>query len=69
MAHGECRGLGTDFGDDVARACADAAARSTMLNDEGVDFVRAMWSGQPFHHDGPHYWLRLHHGSDRMRAR
>jgi alkanesulfonate monooxygenase SsuD/methylene tetrahydromethanopterin reductase-like flavin-dependent oxidoreductase (luciferase family) len=37
-------------------------ARSARY-DEGLEVVRAVWSGQPFHHDGPQYQVDLGNGA------
>jgi len=53
-------GLGSDESGDFSRfgEPTDLAARSALL-DEGLDVVRAMWSGQPIHHEGPHHQISL----------
>ncbi|HUR47934.1 MAG TPA: LLM class flavin-dependent oxidoreductase [Acidimicrobiales bacterium] len=53
-------GLGVDHSGDFSRfgEGSDPAARPSMLM-EGLDVLRAMWSGEPFEHDGPHYKVRL----------
>ncbi|MEV6558083.1 LLM class flavin-dependent oxidoreductase [Nocardia sp. NPDC051756] len=53
-------GLGSDESGDFSRFGEpdDLRARSARL-DEGLDIVRAMWSGQAYEHSGPHYRVRL----------
>jgi alkanesulfonate monooxygenase SsuD/methylene tetrahydromethanopterin reductase-like flavin-dependent oxidoreductase (luciferase family) len=53
-------GLGSDESGDFSRfgEPADLRTRSAMLG-EGLEVMRAMWSGQPFRHDGPHYHVTI----------
>ncbi|MEV4315545.1 LLM class flavin-dependent oxidoreductase [Actinocrispum sp. NPDC049592] len=53
-------GLGSDESGDFSRFGEpdDARTRASMY-DEGLDVVRAMWSGEATEHDGGHYRLRL----------
>jgi alkanesulfonate monooxygenase SsuD/methylene tetrahydromethanopterin reductase-like flavin-dependent oxidoreductase (luciferase family) len=53
-------GLGSDESGDFSRFGEPAGprARSAML-DEGLDVVRAIWSGRPYGHDGRHYQVTL----------
>jgi alkanesulfonate monooxygenase SsuD/methylene tetrahydromethanopterin reductase-like flavin-dependent oxidoreductase (luciferase family) len=53
-------GLGSDESGDFSRfgEPVDLRTRSAMLRD-GLDVVRAIWSGQPGRHDGPHYQVAL----------
>lgn len=53
-------GLGSDESGDFSRfgEPIDLAVRSSMLT-EGLDVVRAMWSGTSLHHEGPHYTVSL----------
>jgi alkanesulfonate monooxygenase SsuD/methylene tetrahydromethanopterin reductase-like flavin-dependent oxidoreductase (luciferase family) len=57
-------GLGSDESGDFSRfgEPADLRARAAMY-DEGLAVVRAVWSGQPFQHDGQHYQVTLDQGS------
>lgn len=47
-------GLGVDSGGELTRfgEITDARARGDRL-DEGAALLRAMWSGEPVHHEGP----------------
>lgn len=53
-------GLGSDESGDFTRfgEQTDQSARGTML-DEGLDVVRAIWSGRPVDHTGAHYEVHL----------
>jgi alkanesulfonate monooxygenase SsuD/methylene tetrahydromethanopterin reductase-like flavin-dependent oxidoreductase (luciferase family) len=53
-------GLGSDESGDFSRfgEPADLPTRSAML-EEGLGVIRAMWSGQRYQHDGPHYHVNL----------
>ncbi|WP_228540569.1 LLM class flavin-dependent oxidoreductase [Nocardia sp. XZ_19_369] len=53
-------GLGSDESGDFSRFGEpdDLRTRSAMF-DEGLDIVRAMWSGETYRHTGPHYEVRL----------
>jgi alkanesulfonate monooxygenase SsuD/methylene tetrahydromethanopterin reductase-like flavin-dependent oxidoreductase (luciferase family) len=53
-------GLGSDESGDFSRfgESTDLAVRASMLT-EGLDIVRAMWSGDAVVHDGPHYRVTL----------
>lgn len=53
-------GLGADTSGDFSRFGEpfDPATRTSMLS-EGLEIVRAMWSGRSFEHEGPHYKVRL----------
>lgn len=53
-------GLGVDHSGDFSRfgESSDPAARPAMLT-EGLDVLRAMWSGQAFEHRGTHYTVAL----------
>jgi alkanesulfonate monooxygenase SsuD/methylene tetrahydromethanopterin reductase-like flavin-dependent oxidoreductase (luciferase family) len=57
-------GLGVDEGGDLSRfgEAADPRTRSAML-DEGLEIIRAVWSGQAFQHDGQHYHVTLGEGA------
>jgi alkanesulfonate monooxygenase SsuD/methylene tetrahydromethanopterin reductase-like flavin-dependent oxidoreductase (luciferase family) len=53
-------GLGSDESGDFSRfdEATDLRTRSAIF-DEGLGIVRAMWSGQTYRHDGPHYRVTL----------
>ena len=53
-------GLGSDESGDFTRfgEPADLPTRSAMLT-EGLEVMRAMWSGQPLHHVGRHFTVTL----------
>lgn len=53
-------GLGVDHSGDFSRfgERSDPAARPSMLT-EGLDVLRAMWSGEPFERGGVHYPVKL----------
>jgi alkanesulfonate monooxygenase SsuD/methylene tetrahydromethanopterin reductase-like flavin-dependent oxidoreductase (luciferase family) len=53
-------GLGTDETGDIGRfgEAAELAERKAML-EEGLDIVRAMWSGSAYRHDAPHYSVEI----------
>jgi alkanesulfonate monooxygenase SsuD/methylene tetrahydromethanopterin reductase-like flavin-dependent oxidoreductase (luciferase family) len=42
----------TDFGEEP-----DHKLRGDML-DEALEIVTALWTGEPYHHDGPHYHIK-----------
>ena len=56
-------GLGSDESGDFSRfgEPADLRTRSAMY-DEGLEVIKAIWSGQAFHHDGQHYRVTLAEG-------
>ena len=56
-------GLGSDESGDFSRfgEPSDRRVRAAMY-DEGLAVVRAVWSGQPFRHDGQHYQVTLDQG-------
>jgi alkanesulfonate monooxygenase SsuD/methylene tetrahydromethanopterin reductase-like flavin-dependent oxidoreductase (luciferase family) len=56
-------GLGADEFGDLSRfgEPTDLPTLSAMY-DEGLEVVRGVWSGRPFHHDGPHYRVTLGEG-------
>ena len=56
-------GLGSDESGDFSRfgEPADLRVRAAMY-DEGLAVARAVWSGQPFRHDGQHYQVTLDQG-------
>jgi alkanesulfonate monooxygenase SsuD/methylene tetrahydromethanopterin reductase-like flavin-dependent oxidoreductase (luciferase family) len=57
-------GLGSDESGDFSRFGEPADRRIRgQLCDEGLALVRAVWSGQPFRHDGQHYRVSLDQGS------
>ena len=62
-------GLGSDESGDFTRfgEPGDVRARSAMY-DEGLDVVRAVWSGRSYRHDGPHYWVTLDPGAPEEHA-
>lgn len=53
-------GVGVDRAGDFSRfgESSDPAARPSMLT-EGLDVLRAMWSGESFEHEGSHYKVTL----------
>ncbi len=53
-------GLGSDESGDFSRfgEQTDLLTRSAMF-DEGLDVIRAIWSGRRFDHDGAHYQVAL----------
>lgn len=53
-------GLGVDHSGDFSRfgERSDPAAWPSMLT-EGLDVLRAMWSGESFEHNGDHYQVNL----------
>ncbi|MCE7010818.1 LLM class flavin-dependent oxidoreductase [Kibdelosporangium philippinense] len=53
-------GLGSDESGDFSRfgEPSDPRIRSAMY-DEGLDVVRAVWSGEAYDHNGPYYQVRL----------
>ncbi|WNV89212.1 LLM class flavin-dependent oxidoreductase [Umezawaea sp. Da 62-37] len=53
-------GLGSDESGDFSRFSepVDPKVRASML-DESLDIMRAMWSGNPHHHNGTHYHVNL----------
>jgi alkanesulfonate monooxygenase SsuD/methylene tetrahydromethanopterin reductase-like flavin-dependent oxidoreductase (luciferase family) len=53
-------GLGSDESGDFSRFGEPASprARSAML-DEGIEILRALWSGESCHHDGAQYQVTL----------
>jgi alkanesulfonate monooxygenase SsuD/methylene tetrahydromethanopterin reductase-like flavin-dependent oxidoreductase (luciferase family) len=53
-------GLGSDESGDFSRfgEAAGPRERSVML-DEALDVIRAVWSGRPYRHQGPHYQILL----------
>jgi len=56
-------GLGSDEFGDLSRfgEPTDLPTRSAMY-DEGLEVVRGVWSGRPFHHDGQYYRVTLGEG-------
>jgi alkanesulfonate monooxygenase SsuD/methylene tetrahydromethanopterin reductase-like flavin-dependent oxidoreductase (luciferase family) len=56
-------GLGSDESGDFSRfgEPADLRTRSAMY-DEGLEVIKAIWSGRGFHHDGQHYQVTLDEG-------
>ncbi len=56
-------GLGADEFGDLSRfgEPTDLPTLSAMY-DEGLEVVRGVWSGRPFHHDGQHYHVTLGEG-------
>jgi alkanesulfonate monooxygenase SsuD/methylene tetrahydromethanopterin reductase-like flavin-dependent oxidoreductase (luciferase family) len=57
-------GLGSDESGDFSRfgEPADLRIRAAQY-DEGLEVIRAVWSGRPFRHDGPHYRVTLDEGA------
>ena len=56
-------GLGSDESGDFSRFGEPAAPPVLSARyDEGLEVVRGVWSGRPFHHDGQHYQVRLDDG-------
>ena len=53
-------GLGTDESGDFSAfgEVTDARTRAAML-DEGLEVIRAIWSGEAVHHAGEHYQVEL----------
>ncbi|MBN1966609.1 MAG: TIGR03619 family F420-dependent LLM class oxidoreductase [Anaerolineae bacterium] len=49
-------GLGQGEWDDLGEE-PDQRTRGDML-DEGLAVLTGLWSGEPFHHDGPHYHVK-----------
>lgn len=56
-------GLGSDESGDFSRfgEPADLRTRSAMY-DEGLEVIKAIWSGRGSHHDGQHYQVMLDEG-------
>lgn len=53
-------GVGSDESGDFSRFGEPTGLRTrSALLEEGLDIVRAMWSGQPYRHNGPHYKISL----------
>lgn len=62
-------GLGA-FGPDLGNMNEEKdLRRRAALLDETIDLLRAMWSGQPVHHDGPHYQVQLPAGPKPVQRR
>lgn len=57
-------GLGSDESGDFSRfgEPADLRTRSARY-DEGLEVIRAMWSGRPFRHDGQQYQVTFDEGA------
>lgn len=53
-------GLGSDESGDFSRFGESADLRTRSISyDEGLEIVRAMWSGQAYRHDGPHHQVDI----------
>lgn len=57
-------GLGSDESGDFSRFGEPADLRTrAALYDEGLEVVKAVWSGRPIQHDGQHYRVDLPEGT------
>ena len=57
-------GLGSDESGDFSRFGEPAGLRTrSAMYDEGLEILRAMWSGRAFRHDGQHYRVTLGEGA------
>ncbi len=52
-------GLGSDESGDFGRFGEPGQRTRSAMLDEGLGVIRAMWSGRPYAHDGPHYQVTL----------
>jgi len=56
-------GLGSDESGDFSRFGEPTSLPAlSAMYDEGLEVVRGVWSGRPFHHDGQHYHVTLDGG-------
>src|SRR5262249_58516317 len=57
-------GLGSDESGDFSRFGEPSGPRTrAAMYDEGLEVIRAVWSGRAFRHDGQHYHVTLDEGA------